>query len=117
MTTSLENILDITISNPAIENLKKALSAQPKNKGIRLYFDFTDRNYKIAIDEIRNKDKVHEISGIKFVVDPYSFDLINGSYIEYHETEDVKGFKVYNPNLNTGNCRCSGCDGTKGCCS
>jgi iron-sulfur cluster insertion protein len=63
-------------------------------------------SYDIYFDEqINELDEVVELDGVKVVVDPMSFQYLEGVTIDYLETDMGGGFKFINPNV-TGTCGC-----------
>ena len=61
--------------------------------------------YALALDEQRDDDHVFEASGIKVIVDPSSFQYVDGSTVDYTESFQGQGFEVQNPNV-VASCGC-----------
>lgn len=65
-------------------------------------------SYQLLLDdEISSDDTVLESSGLKIVVDPYSYPYLQGAVVDYVETQMGEGFIIQNPNFETtGGCGC-----------
>lgn len=61
--------------------------------------------YRFALGEPEADDLVAETDGVRLVVDPVSFDLLDGSEVDYVEDLGGAAFKVRNPNAASG-CGC-----------
>jgi iron-sulfur cluster assembly accessory protein len=65
--------------------------------------------YGMALDDkARPDDVVEEIESIKIVTDKNNVEILKGSKIDYSETVQRRGFKIINPNVQTGGCGCGG---------
>jgi iron-sulfur cluster insertion protein len=60
-----------------------------------LYFD----------DQVTDLDEQFENNGVKFFIDPLSFQYLESTEIDYVEGTHSSGFKFNNPNV-TGSCGC-----------
>jgi iron-sulfur cluster insertion protein len=56
-------------------------------------------------DRISDMDEVIEFDGVKLIVDPLSFQYLDGTTIDFLETLSGAGFKFLNPNTK-GSCGC-----------
>ena len=56
----------------------------------------------------RSEDLVEEVENIKVVTDRNAAEVLRGSQIDYTETVQHRGFKITNPNVQTGGCGCGG---------
>lgn len=56
-------------------------------------------------DQVSDADEVIEQDGVKIVVDPMSFQYLDGSTVDYIDSQFASGFKFINPNA-TGSCGC-----------
>jgi len=52
-----------------------------------------------------NEDHVIEMHGVKVIVDNATMDMIKGSVVEYQDGLEGSGFKIVNPNEESG-CGC-----------
>ena len=65
--------------------------------------------YGMGIDDkSRPNDIVEEVESIKVVTDKDNANILRGSQIDYSETVQRRGFKIVNPNVQTGGCGCGG---------
>ena len=62
-------------------------------------------SYKFEMGEIAEGDAQAQTDGVTLVVDPVSFDLLEGSQVDYVEDLGGAAFKVTNPNAASG-CGC-----------
>lgn len=100
----------ITITNIAVEKIKEI--SESENVGhytIRLKIQgggcagwTYDMFYE---DKISDLDEIFEQDGVKVVIDPLSFQYLDGTEINYAETSISAGFSFINPN-SKGNCGC-----------
>ena len=56
-------------------------------------------------DQISDTDEVSELDGVKVVADFLSFQYLDGTVIDFIETDMGGGFKFLNPNVK-GSCGC-----------
>jgi iron-sulfur cluster insertion protein len=56
-------------------------------------------------DQISETDEVAELDGVKVIVDPFSFQYLDETVIDYVENDIGSGFKFINPNAKT-SCGC-----------
>jgi len=65
--------------------------------------------YALSLDEkLAESDIVEEVGGLKVVVGKSDADLIRGSKIDFVESFQRTGFKIENPNVQSGSCGCGG---------
>ena len=65
--------------------------------------------YGMALDDKSRPDDVfEEIESIKVVTDKNNVDILRGARIDYAETMQRRGFRIINPNVQTGGCGCGG---------
>ena len=62
-------------------------------------------SYKFSLGALEADDLTAERDGVTLVVDPVSFDLLDGSEVDYVEDLGGAAFKVHNPNAASG-CGC-----------
>lgn len=62
--------------------------------------------YDMFFDDVSTEmDEITELDGIKIIIDPLSFQYLDGVTIDYLEGLMGAGFKFINPN-STGSCGC-----------
>ncbi len=62
--------------------------------------------YKMGFDEnVKDEDKIHELKGVKVVVDQKSNLYLEGVEVDFHDGLMGRGFVFNNPNA-TGTCGC-----------
>ncbi len=110
METSHTDIVDLSLSSSAAEQIKKLL-ARDSREGYGLRVSVTDGgcsgfSYKLDFDE-RHKpdDLVLELSGLKVFVDHRSAPYLAGTVIDFIPGIYGGGFKFSNPNA-TATCGC-----------
>lgn len=99
----------IQLTEKAVQKVKEFAEAEGIAPTIRLKVigggcaGFKNDMY---FDEIiSDMDEVLEQDGTKVVVDPFSFQYLDGTTIDFVQTEYASGFKFLNPNT-TGSCGC-----------
>ena len=55
-------------------------------------------SYKLDFTEAEEGDNIFECHGVKFLVDPKSELLLDGTTVDYIDQLDQRGFKIENPN-------------------
>ncbi|MDA1197367.1 MAG: iron-sulfur cluster insertion protein ErpA [Nanoarchaeota archaeon] len=106
--TSTEDTVNIT--QGAADKVKELIEKQEEDyiglrisvmaggcSGLQYGFEFAQ--------EKSDDDRVFDIKGTKFFIDPESFEMIKGSKIEYVDALQGAGFKISNPNA-TQSCGC-----------
>ncbi len=110
MTTNQESILDLTLTESAIEQVRKLL-ARDNRSGQGLRVAVTDggcsgHSYKLDFDkEQKPQDTVLEWNGVKVFIDQASAPFLQGMVIDYESGLYGGGFKFSNPNA-TATCGC-----------
>lgn len=61
--------------------------------------------YGMSFDAEKPDDKVLEDKGVRFLVDPTSYDYLDGSEVHFDDGLAGKGFEVINPNASS-TCGC-----------
>lgn len=61
--------------------------------------------YGMSFDEKKVDDRSLEDHGVKFIVDPTSFEYLDGSIVDFDDGLSGKGFEVKNPNASS-TCGC-----------
>ncbi|MGB0745300.1 MAG: HesB/IscA family protein [Opitutales bacterium] len=99
----------IFLSDSAAAKIK-ALSAEKASAGqfLRIFVEpggCSGFEYGMSFDEMKADDKLLEDKGVQFLVDPPSFDYLDGSKVHFDDGLSGKGFEVINPNA-TSTCGC-----------
>lgn len=61
--------------------------------------------YGMSFDDKKAEDRTLEDKGVEFLVDPTSFDYLDGSEVDFDDGLSGKGFEVRNPNASS-TCGC-----------
>lgn len=61
--------------------------------------------YGMSFDDKKPDDRLLEDKGVKFLVDPTSYDYLDGSEVHFDDGLSGKGFEVRNPNASS-TCGC-----------
>jgi iron-sulfur cluster assembly protein len=100
----------VQISDKALQQIK-AIFAQEKpgeNTGLRLAViggGCSGLSYKIEFGEIKDKDNILEMEGVKVLIDPKSSIYLKGITLDFKDGLNGKGFVFDNPNAkNTCGC-------------
>ena len=110
MTHSPDSILDLTLTETAIDQVKKLL-ARDDRQGFGLRVAVTDggcsgHSYKLDFDkEQKPGDTVLDWDGVKVYVDGASAPFLQGMVIDFESGLYGGGFKFSNPNA-TATCGC-----------
>lgn len=93
---------ELIITQSAAKKLKEFVDKQEKpSDGMRIKVEVSGcegLSYHFDIEEkSKSDDELIEVSGLKFFIDPSSFDLLKGATIDYIETPEASGFKITNP--------------------
>jgi iron-sulfur cluster insertion protein len=99
----------IQLTEKAVQKVKEFAEAEGIQPSVRLKVvgggcaGFKNDMY---FDEITSDmDEIIEQGGTKIIVDQFSFQYLDGSTIDFIETEYTSGFKFLNPNTK-GECGC-----------
>lgn len=100
----------ITVTEAAAAKAAELLSANDKeDAAIRVFIKSggcSGYSYGMAIDERSLEgDRIFEDRGVRVVIDPKSWPLLQGSEVDYIENMMGGGFSVNNPNA-TSSCGC-----------
>ena len=100
----------MTVTDAAAKKASELLSTNNKrDAAIRVYVKSggcSGYSYGMAIDErTLDGDRIFEDKGVRLVVDPMSWPLLQGSEVDYVENMMGGGFNVVNPNA-TSSCGC-----------
>jgi iron-sulfur cluster assembly protein len=99
----------ITMSGAALERVRDFLGRRGSGVGLRLGLKKTGcSGYAYTVnyaDEIHADDVVLDIEDVKVVVDKASFELIDGTEVDYVREGLNEAFKFRNPKA-TGECGC-----------
>ncbi len=93
----------ITITEQAAAKLKDLLQTQEEsNLALRLFITqggCEGFSYGMAFEtEPKEGDQVVERGGVRVLVDPASYHVLNGAQIDYAKSQMGEGFTVRNPN-------------------
>lgn len=111
METTTENV--ITLTEKAAAKLKSVRDgrAETKGKALRIYVEgggCGGMQYGMAFDDKQANDAVISAHGVEIVVDGMSADYLRGSTVDFDDSLQGAGFKIINPNANSGGgCGCS----------
>ena len=99
----------IKMSGAALERVRNFLASRGSGVGLRLGLKKTGcSGYAYTVnyaDEIKADDVVLDIEDVKVVVDKSSFELIDGTEVDYVREGLNEAFKFRNPRA-TGECGC-----------
>lgn len=138
---SAKSPFEMVVSPLAVQQVKSLLQGQKSGMAVRVFVQLgggggccgggMGPQFGMAFDKPKNGDEILQVDGVKFVVDPYSSEFLQGAHIDYVQTPEESGFKITNPNLpmseagagggcgscgasaeNGGSCGC----GSGGCC-
>ena len=93
----------MTITPEAVKRLREILEREGKPEaGLRVFISeggCSGFSYGMALEEEPQEgDQVVETSGIKVIVDDYSWNYVAGSEIDYVNSLMGGGFTIHNPN-------------------
>ena len=96
-------MVELTITDKAVENVKKILKEKGAETGALRVFvaggGCSGYQYGMALAQGAEEDDfVIEQSGVRLVVDPESAPLLKGAEIDYVEDVMKSGFTIFNPN-------------------
>ncbi len=100
----------LEVSSLAAQQVKSLLEGQKPGMVVRVFVQMGGGgggfcggsggpSFGMAFDKPKNGDEVVQVDGVKFVVDPYSSEFLNGAHIDFVQETDQSGFKITNPNL------------------
>ncbi len=99
----------ITLTEAARGKVREFLTAQNRDDlALRVYVKpggCSGFSYGMGLDEARETDNLFEVDGIRVVVDPQSFRLVQGAVVDYKEAMLGGGFAISNPNA-ASSCGC-----------
>lgn len=93
----------ITVTEKAAEELKLLLTTKnaPEGSGLRLGVErggCAGLAYTMRIAEPEDGDEIIDLSGTRFIVAHDSFDVLEGSTVDFADELSDRGFKIFNPN-------------------
>ncbi len=99
----------ITLTESAAAKVE-ALRAEKATEGqlLRIFVEAggcSGFEYGMSFDEKKPDDRTLEDHGVTFLVDPTSFDYLDGSVVDFDDGLSGKGFEVKNPNASS-TCGC-----------
>jgi iron-sulfur cluster assembly protein len=92
----------ISLSENAAQKIKALTADKPAGAGLRVKVvggGCSGLQYRMEIDEARERDRVFELGGARLIVDKKSFLYLNGSELDYAEELMSAGFRLVNPNV------------------
>ena len=103
-------MVNITITDKAVEQIKEAMKKQDKKVLRILAFPggCAGVQYDLIFDEKKEDDTVVENGEVTIVVQKEIMPLVEGATIDFVETEHGKGF-VIKPKQSSGCSSCPGC--------
>jgi iron-sulfur cluster assembly accessory protein len=98
------------VLTPRAANQVRAMRADSAAAGgrLRLFVETggcSGLQYGMSFDEPKADDAAFESEGVAVVVDPKSFEHLNGTTVDFDDGLHGKGFEIRNPNANT-TCGC-----------
>ncbi len=92
----------ISLSENAAQKIKALTADKPPSVGLRVKVvggGCSGLQYRMEIDEAKERDRVFELEGARLIVDKKSFLYLNGSELDYAEELMSAGFRLVNPNV------------------
>jgi len=101
--------LMISLTDRAVEQVRQ-IAREKASEGqlLRIFVEAggcSGFEYGMSFDDPKDDDKRLESNGIEFLVDPTSFDYLEGSEVDFDDGLSGKGFEVRNPNASS-TCGC-----------
>ena len=92
----------ITLTPDAISKVKSILEDRKEESGLRIAIvggGCSGFQYQMTLDkEPREDDKIFDLEGLKLYVDKKSLLYLDGTSIDYIDSQNGSGFKFENPN-------------------
>jgi iron-sulfur cluster assembly protein len=99
----------IEVTPKAVERIRQMLVENHVDGGLRLGVvggGCSGLSYKFKFESRpRPTDNVFEVEGVKLMVDPKSFEYLNGLVLDFKDTLMERAFVFHNPNA-TKSCGC-----------
>jgi iron-sulfur cluster assembly protein len=99
----------ITVTASAVERIRDLLEKNQIQGGLRLGIvggGCSGLSYKFKFETSpRPTDKVFEVDGVKLIVDPKSYEYLDGMTLDFHNTLMEQAFVFHNPKA-TKSCGC-----------
>ncbi len=94
----------ITLTSTAVSELQKIMTEKElPNHILRVFVaggGCSGLSYRLAFAEKpETDDQVYEVDGMRVVVDPVSFQYLDGAQVDYINDVMGGGFRVENPNI------------------
>jgi iron-sulfur cluster assembly protein/iron-sulfur cluster insertion protein len=98
------------VLTPRAANQVRAMRAESAAAGgrLRLFVEnggCSGMQYGMSFDEPKADDNAFESEGVAVVIDPKSFEHLNGTTVDFDDGLHGKGFEIKNPNAHT-TCGC-----------
>src|SRR6266513_2687250 len=91
----------ISLSDNAVQKIRQLITEPGDQAGLRVKVvggGCSGLQYRMELDDPKERDKIFERDGAQLIVDKKSFLYLNGSELDYSEELMASGFKVVNPN-------------------
>ena len=108
---SLSNLLlnMITLTDSAVSQIRSLQAEKASAEQLlRIFVEAggcSGFEYGMSFDAKKEEDHLLESNGVEFLVDPTSFEYLDGSEVDFDDGLSGKGFEVRNPNA-TSTCGC-----------
>lgn len=93
----------VTLTNAAVQHIRKSLDSRGKGLGVRLGVQTTGcsgLSYVFEyVDEPRAEDHVFESGSVKLFIDPKSLVYLDGTELDFTKEGLNEGFRFNNPNV------------------
>lgn len=111
----------VTLDEGAAAEIRRLMESESQpDAALRIFIagsGCSGLQYGMALaDEAEEGDTQYEQHGVRILVDSRSKPLLEGATVQYIDDETGKGFKIENPNQESGGgCGSGGCGGGCGC--
>lgn len=99
----------ITLTDSAVRQIQSlAADKAGEGKQLRIFVEAggcSGFEYGMSFDESKDEDQLLENNGISFLIDPTSFEYLDGSVVDFDDGLNGKGFEIKNPNASS-TCGC-----------
>lgn len=108
MSTTVNKICPITLTEGAIHELKRIINEEEEKNPLRIGVEnggCAGFNYILNFEEIQVGDELYEIDGLKIIINPLHIIHINNLQIDFEQGLNNRGFMYSNPNADS-TCGC-----------
>ena len=93
----------VFLTENAASHIKELLRLEEEREGkfLRVYVEgggCSGMQYGLVFDQRRGDDLAFEYYGLTVLVDPFSANYLHGARIDYLDSLNDSGLKIYNPN-------------------